>query len=546
MSDPWAWAAQQVVEFLAGVSSWQTESAAALAAVERVAEALDAEVVAIVRGNHVVASVGYPMGSVPIADLEVIARGQSRQLPIPGAGMCEAIAIPLDHPADATLIISRSGTEGLTRDEISLVRGMARVTSMTMSMIRLLSQERSLRRQSDRQAAEVAGLLEALTERQTQLEWLANEQAALRRVATLVASGVPYEQVLSAVAEEVARLAAADFVQIVRYDPDGTAVRVAAWGAQAANLEIGASYSTGGHNIITLVLRNGKPARISGDMSTRTRPAAEILEQFQMTSAVGAPIVVDGTLWGAVMASTEGPEQLMEDAELRIGGFTELVATAISNAQARAELAASRKRMVTAGDQMRRRIERDLHDGSQQRLIALAFKLRGVKDNIPEDRPELRTQLSIIEDGLASLGDELREVSRGLHPAILSEAGLGSALKSLASQAPLPVKLDIAPVPRLPKSIEAAAYDVVLEALANAAKHANASEVEVTLSLDDGIVRVRVRDDGAGGAGTNGGSGILGLRDRVEALGGTMDLVSPPGKGTSISVVMPIERDGPS
>jgi signal transduction histidine kinase len=543
MTDPWAWAAQQVVEFLAGVSSLQTETSAARAAVERVAEALDAEVAAIVRGNQVVASVGYPTGSAPVAELEVIANGKSRQLPVPGAGMCQAIAIPLDHPADATLVISRSGPDGLTREEISLVRGMARVTSMTMSMIRLLGEERSLRRQSEHQAAEVAGLLEALTERQTQLEWLANEQAALRRVATLVAGGVPYEQVLSAVAEEVARLAGAESVQIVRYEPDGSAVRVAAWGDQAAKLEIGASYPTGGHNITTLVLQTGNPARISGDMSTRTGPPSYVVQDFEMTSAVGAPIIVDGRLWGAVMATTDQPEPLMEDTELRIGGFTELVATAISNAQARAELAASRKRVVAAGDHMRRRIERDLHDGSQHRLIALAFKLRGVKDSIPEDRPELRAQLSIIEEGLAGLGDELREISRGLHPAILSEAGLGSALKALASRAALPVKLDIATVPRLPKSIEAAAYYVVSEALANAAKHANASAVEVTLSLDDGKVHVYIRDDGAGGAGTSGGSGILGVRDRVEALGGTMDLVSPPGQGTTISVVMPIERD---
>jgi signal transduction histidine kinase len=173
----------------------------------------------------------------------------------------------------------------------------------------------------------------------------------------------------------------------------------------------------------------------------------------------------------------------------------------------------------------------------------MAFKLRGVKDSIPEDRPELRDQLSTIEEGLASLGDELREISRGLHPAILSEAGLGPAVKALASRAALPVELDMATMPRLPRSIEAAAYYVVSEALANAAKHAKASAVEVSLKLDAGMVQVLIQDDGTGGAGTSGGSGILGLRDRVEALGGTMELVSPPGEGTSISVAMPVERD---
>jgi signal transduction histidine kinase len=196
-------------------------------------------------------------------------------------------------------------------------------------------------------------------------------------------------------------------------------------------------------------------------------------------------------------------------------------------------------RVVSAADEMRRKIERDLHDGTQQRLITLSVELRGVYDSCA-GRPELRDRLAHLAEGLASLLDELRQISRGVHPAILSQSGLGPALKSLARRAALPVKLDVGVAERLPEPVEVAAYYVVSEALANAAKHSGASVAEVGIAVSDGALSVRVRDDGAGGANAAKGSGIIGLRDRVEALGGTMVLASPPGEGTSIVVELPL------
>jgi signal transduction histidine kinase len=541
MTPPWAWSAQQLPEFLAAVSSFQTEASAALGAVERAAEALDAEVAAIVVDREVIACVGYPAGCPPLDDLQAVARGVSHQLAVPGAGMCPAAAVALDHPPGATFILARSGSEGLSREDISLLHGMARVTSLTMSMLRLLDQERSLREQSERQAAEVARLLAILTERQTKVEWLANEQAALRRVATLVADGVPHEQVFAAVAEEISRLASANVVQMFRYEADGSAVRVAVWGDHSKELQIGARYAPGGYNLGTMVLRSGRSGRID-DATTISGSVSSIARQLDIRSAVGSPIVVDGRLWGVVAASTTRPEPMVADAEQRIAGFTELVATAISNAQARTDLAASRLRVVAAADEMRRQIERNLHDGTQQRLVTLTLRLRAVLDNMPGELAELRAQLRPIEKGMGSLLDELREISRGLHPAILAQAGLGPALRSLARRAALPVTLDIAVGERLPESVEVAAYYVVSEGLANAAKHASASAAQVELKVGQAALRVHIRDDGVGGADPAQGSGILGLRDRVEALGGTMVVASPPGEGTAVLVELPIER----
>ncbi|MCU1379491.1 MAG: hypothetical protein JWN29_2474 [Acidimicrobiales bacterium] len=507
MAHPGAWSTQQLAEFLAAVSSFDGEASAALGAVERAAEALDAEVVAIVRGGHVVASVGYPAGGAPAADLEAVARGVSHQLAVPGAGVCPATAVPLEYPPGATLILARSGSERLGPEEISLLHGMARATSLTMGMLRLLDDERSLRAKADRQAIEVGRLLARLTERQSKLEWLANEQAALRRVATLVASGVPDEQVFAAVAEGVSRVASADIVQMLRYEPDGSAVRVAAWDPQSQRLQIG--------------------ARV---------PASELALQ------IAAPVVVEGRLWGVVAAVSTRPEPLAADAEQRVADFTELAATAISNAHARAELAASRRRVVTAADDVRRRIERDLYDGTQQRLVTLALKLRVAHDTVPDDLPELRDQLAPIEEELASLLDEIGEISRGLHPAILSKGGLGPAIRALAGRAAVPVALDVAVPERLPESVEVAAYYAVSEALANASEHANASAVEVHLEVVLGNLLVHVRDDGAGGADPGRGAGIVGLRDRVEALAGTMVLTSPLGEGTSMLIELPLGR----
>lgn len=370
-------------------------------------------------------------------------------------------------------------------------------------------------------------------------EVLASEQAALRRVATLVAEGVPQAKVFAAVAEEVSRLADASTAQIFRYEPDDSIIRLAAWGGGAEALQIGARYPTGGHDVATMVLHSGRRARVDDTGEGPARPAL-IAGQSDFGSMSGDPIVMDGRVWGLVMVAASGHGTLAEDAEQRIAGFTELVATAVSNVQRRTDLVASRRRVVAAGDQMRRRIERNLHDGVQQQLVALALQVRGARDGIPGELPQARAELARAEQGLADVLDEVREISRGLHPAILSEGGIGLAVKSLARRAALPVNLDIRIGERLPEEVEVAAYYVVSESLANAAKHASASAAEVEVAIDNGVLRVHVRDDGAGGADPARGSGIVGLRDRVEAVGGTMVLTSPPSEGTSLLAEFPV------
>jgi signal transduction histidine kinase len=221
--------------------------------------------------------------------------------------------------------------------------------------------------------------------------------------------------------------------------------------------------------------------------------------------------------------------------------FTELVATAIANADSRSQLAASRRRIVTASDQTRRRIERDLHDGTQQRLVSLALAMRAAEAGTPPGRDDLRTELSRIAAGLVDAVAELREISRGIHPAILSQGGLGPALRTLARRSAIPIDLNTAKNVRLPEPVEVAVYYVTSEALANAAKHAQASCIEVSLATSDGSLLLSIRDDGVGGAEPGRGSGLVGLQDRIEALGGTITVDSPPGGGTSILVTLPLD-----
>jgi signal transduction histidine kinase len=411
------------------------------------------------------------------------------------------------------------------------IAGAAGIALLLGVLVSLLLARRLKRITFGLELEEIAGLLR-------EVQQMAVEQESLRRVATLVATGVPRDEIFAAVAGEVGRLADADTVQVYRYEPDGSIVRIAVWGNGAGELEIGARYRTGGHNVATLVLRSGESARID-DAATITGEPASLAAELGFRSVVGAPIVVDGRVWGLIAVTTTRPEPMPDETEQRIAAFTELAATAISNAQAREELAASRKRVVAAADEMRRKIERNLHDGTQQRLVTLALELRSAYDNCSE-LPAVRGQLSHIAEELAGLLEELREISHGVHPAVLSQAGLGPALRSLARRSALPVKMEADVAGRLPEPVEAAAYYVVSEALANAAKHSGASAVQVQATMSEGALRVRVSDDGAGGAEETRGSGIVGLRDRVEAAGGTMVLASPPGRGTVISVELPV------
>jgi signal transduction histidine kinase len=372
---------------------------------------------------------------------------------------------------------------------------------------------------------------------------LAEQQTALRRVATLVARGVAPAQVYPAAVAELSNGLGIDNVALIRYEP-GEALVVLAGRDDSGltKMSIGERIPLDGDNVAASILATGEPARMD-TYDGATGATADRIRRLGLRSAVGAPIIVDGAVWGALVIGSAQKELLPPETEARICDFADLVATAISNAETRAELTASRARIVAASDQARRRFERDLHDGAQQRIVSLGLQLRAAEAAIPEDNPELRKQLSNVVDGLVGVSTELQEISRGMHPAILSKGGLGPAIKTLARRSAVPVELDLNVDRRLSESVEVAAYYVVAEALTNAAKHAQASVVTVTAAADDTELRLSIRDDGVGGAAAGGGSGLIGLKDRVEALSGRLGITSPAGSGTTLSVVIPHQSE---
>jgi signal transduction histidine kinase len=377
---------------------------------------------------------------------------------------------------------------------------------------------------------------------QDELRVLAEQQAALRRVATLVARGVAPSEVFSAVATELARCLGVHYSALWRYQSDGTATLLAALNEDPGltKMPVGARISLEGDSISAMVLSTGRAARIDSFESAPGSAAARFRE-LGLRVAVGAPIVVGGRVWGAAVVGSSRPEPLPSDTEARVGDFADLVATAIANAQAHAELTASRARIVAAGDDARRRFERDLHDGAQQRLVSLGLELRAAEASVPLELQPLRKQISDIVDGLVGVSKDVQEISRGIHPAVLSKGGLGPALKVLARRSAVPVVLDLAVDRRLPESAEVATYYVVAEALTNVAKHARASEVDVRIEADNASLHLSIEDNGVGGANASSGSGLTGLMDRVEALGGTMEISSQPGNGTALRVNIPLQ-----
>jgi len=377
----------------------------------------------------------------------------------------------------------------------------------------------------------------ANSEAHEQLALLADEQAALRRVATLVAEGATPHRVFDAVRGEVARMFNAPLSGLLRYDGNGTVTQLAA--SDDYSGPIGRSWSVEGDSAVARVCRTGLPARADYTRPTQGSIAAAARSEGTL-SAVGVPVVVDGALWGVMAVGTREPEPLPADLEDRLAKFTELLATAIANAEGRAELDASRARIVATADATRRRIERDLHDGAQQQLVWLALAVRAAQATVPEGLEQHRSELGRVVDGLTAALDDLREIALGIHPAGLSEDGLTPALKRLVSRSPLRVNLDCRADGRFPEPVEVTAYYVVSESLTNAAKHADTPVVDVAVAADGDALRVEIRDDGRGGADPAGGSGLLGLKDRVEAIGGTMRLTSPPGAGTSLSVELPL------
>jgi PAS domain S-box-containing protein len=366
---------------------------------------------------------------------------------------------------------------------------------------------------------------------------LATEQRALRRVATLVASEVSPERVFTAVSEECARVLEVNASTVLRFEGDATATSVGRHNRDSIDVfRVGESVPTEPHSAVGRVLRTGAPARVD-DWGGLTGETAEAIFRSGYRSTAAAPILVAGVLWGAVAIASEDP--LPPEAENRLGAFCELVSLAVASAQARADLIASRARLVTAGDEQRRRLERNLHDGAQQRLVSLALKLRVARAQLishPEATAEL---LADASRELAAGLEELRELARGLHPAILSEHGLSYALEALASRLPVPLEIE-APRERLPAPVEATAYYILSEALTNVVKHAEAGRARVSVRREGGLLRCEVSDDGCGGADPSRGTGILGLRDRAEAAGGTLSVRSPAGQGTVVVAMLPL------
>ena len=435
----------------------------------------------------------------------------------------------------ASLLVTALSTLYLARGVVGPVRRVAR-------MAERLSAGELDARVPETSKAEI-GVLErkfnamgeSLEHGRDALARVTDEQAALRRVATCVAQGRPASEVFASVTEEVGLLLDAEITRLLRFEADGSGTVAAAWTSTGHPVSVGARIDIG-PTVAARVQQSGASARITEQSPPGLSPGSY--------SAVGAPIVVSGAPWGAITALSPVDRPLPDDTEAHMVEFTDLVGTAIANAQAHADLIASRARIVTAADETRRRIERDLHDGIQQRLVALALKLRLVEPDVPAEAPRLREELAALDAGLLEAVEELRELSRGIHPAILTKGGLGPALRSLSRRAAVPMELDVRVDERLPENIEGAAYYVAAEALTNAAKHANASVVMLSAVVENGHLLLTVQDDGAGGADPSGGSGLIGLTDRVEAVGGTLTVTSPRAQGTTLLADLPLPPAG--
>jgi signal transduction histidine kinase/ketosteroid isomerase-like protein len=365
---------------------------------------------------------------------------------------------------------------------------------------------------------------------------MAEEQAALRRVATLVARGVSQDELFAAVNEEVGWLVGADHTSLMRFEPDDTVTLVAAWSAADADFPVGARRPVDDE---LRSLRDGGGAARFGPMELPLGgPFVEEARQLAIRSALGVPIVVDGRVWGAAFAASTREEPFPEDTTARIAGFTELVATAIANAEARTEVAASRARLVAATDEERRRVVRDLHDGAQQRLVHTVITLKLARRAAQNEEQDVFALLTEALDHAEQATDELRELAHGILPAVLTQGGLRAGVDALASRMPVPVENGVS-VGRLPAAVEATAYFVVAEALTNVAKHACARHAEVTARIEDDTLAVHVRDDGIGGA-RRGGGGLVGLADRLAALDGELRVESRADGGTLVAAAIPL------
>jgi signal transduction histidine kinase len=366
--------------------------------------------------------------------------------------------------------------------------------------------------------------------------WLAGERAALHRVATVAAREGPPHELFAEVTAAVGLLLRAEVAALWHYAGGGQATLLGTWGDLGRALAVGSRWTLDGDSVTALVHQTMRPARLDTYASAPGAIAAE-LREHGVRSAVGSPIFVSGSLWGVVGAAAK-QHRMPADAESRIGEFTQLVAAAIANAQARSDLAASQARIIAAADEERRRVVRDLHDGAQQRLVHTVVTLQLARRALTRDLEQARTLVAEAQHHAQTAADELRELALGILPSILTGGGLRPAVTSLCSRMSIPVDADVLAA-RLPPAVEAAAYFIVAEGLTNIVKHSEAERAIVTVHPKDGALHVTIRDDGVGGARRDGG-GLSGIRDRVAPLGGQIHLHSPPGCGTLLTVEIPL------
>jgi signal transduction histidine kinase len=387
------------------------------------------------------------------------------------------------------------------------------------------------------QFTDLMGTAIANTEARAQVERLAAEQAALRRVATLVAQGASPGAVLDAVAGEMEALLDADQVALNRFEPGGEILVLAHRGLDAARTPVGSRVSVSGESATAAVRLTGRPARMES-YEGAVGPLAELARATGLRASVSAPIVVEGRLWGLITASWKGDESPPPDTEERMAEFAQLLDTAIANADGRDQLMASRARLVTEADDARRQVVRDLHDGAQQRLVhaivTLKLALRALHRQDGEIESLIREALEQAEEGNA----ELRELAHGILPSVLTRGGLLAGIGSVVSRLDLPVAVDVPPE-RFPADVEASAYFIVAEALTNVMKHSRAGKADVKAVVENGMLCIEVRDDGVGGADPD-GHGLVGIADRVTALGGRLEIESPDGDGTRVSAMLPL------
>jgi signal transduction histidine kinase len=387
--------------------------------------------------------------------------------------------------------------------------------------------------------AELAATAIANAEARAEVQRLAEEQAALRRVATLVAQGASPTAVLDAVAAEMEGLLDADGATLSRYERGGEVTVVAHRGSGAARVPPGTRVRPEAESVTAIVRRTERPARIESYRGTQGA-IGELVKTLGVRAAVGAPITVDGRLWGVVIANWRGEEHPPAGTEQRMAQFAELLDTAIANADGRDQLTASRERLLTAGDDARRRVVRDLHDGAQQRLVNTIVTLKLARRALHENDAQAE---SLVDEALehAEQGHvELRELAHGILPAVLTRGGLRAGVGSLVARLDLPVVVDVGAA-RFPAEIEASAYFIVAEALTNVVKHAHAERAHVNATVEDGMLRVEIRDDGIGGTDPD-GHGLVGMRDRATALGGRLDIESPASGGTFVAATLPLPR----